>query len=137
MEFRHVEYSASVRCGAPRCSEPALWRFAVAGATESPRTALDRRPHLRCADHLSLSDLSWLPELAADMVVVVDVLWLSPAAVDRDDRSDTMRMASHLIDVDQLRPGRHRPPSVTGDATQLMPAVVPVPGQLLAPGTDR
>lgn len=114
-----MEYSASPPCGAPSCSEPALWRYAAAVPTEGAAAALARPDaELRCQLHMSLSALTWLPGLADGLVVVVGTVD-SPASTGRH-AADTVRMETHLIDVDQLRPRR---PSVTGDATQFMPAL--------------
>ena len=135
-----MEYSASVRCGAPSCPEPPVWRFVAAVPGEPADVALSRPDvEFRCSLHMSLSALTWLPGLADGLMVVVGAVD-SPALVA--DLAETVRMGSHLIDVDQLRPRRPEPVdfprSVTvtdlGPATQLMPAVVvPVPGQLALP----
>ena len=115
-----MEYSAPVRCGAPSCPNPPIWRFASAHRWESPATALEVRAQYRCGEHLDLAGLVWLPDLAHGMVVVVDPAGVSPAEFDHE-RTDTSRIGRHLIDVAQLRPGRPDvPPSVTGDATQLV-----------------
>jgi hypothetical protein len=144
-----VENPTTVRCGASRCPAPPLWRFAVAFPFEAATVALRARPQYRCGEHLDLAGLVWLPGLTHGMYVVLDPQGVSPALHD-DERSDTVRMESHLIDVDELRPR-----SVRSDATQLIPVVsgrrpvvparvtvdvgepVQVPGQLLVPGTDR
>lgn len=144
-----MENPTNSRCGASSCSEPAIWRFAAAMPTEPAAEALARPDaELRCQLHMSLSALTWLPGLADGLVVVVGAAD-SPAAGRHS--ADTVRMASHLIDVDQLRPGRPDvPPSVTVTETAFMRVVRPVParltvdvgevvvpGQLFVPGTDR
>lgn len=132
-----MENPTNLRCGAPRCSREPSYRFALAFRYESPTSALQVRPQYRCTDHLTIADLNWLPGLEHGMVVVIDPAGVSPAY--DDERSDTVRMSTHLIDVDELRPlsRRRTRPSVTSDATQVMAAVVAVPGQLAVPGTDR
>ena len=106
-----MENPTNVRCGAPRCSADASWRFALAYRIESPQSALEIRPQFRCTEHLTITDLTWLPGLEHGMVAVVDPNPISPGAWD--DRSDTVRMTTHLIDVDELYPSG----SVTRDAS--------------------
>lgn len=74
----------------------------------------------------------------ADAVAFDDVsraAWnlLADDAPEDFERTDTVRMARPLIDVDKLRPGKPAVPrSVTRDAT----SVEQVPGQLRVPGTE-
>ena len=104
------QYPASPRCGAPSCAALALWRFAAALPDVASDVVLaGEHVEHRCTEHMTMAELTWLPGLTDGLVVVVGMV---ETADTLPGLADTVRMPSHLIDVDQLRPRRPRVPAI-------------------------